>query len=274
MSAEKPSPKEHQLFIHSILDKTIEEIQFKNNPAYNGVLEGLSKDFGTEILKYIETNYPQITFEDMRAFIQVNDKYGGTVKSIFTTSKMKLLYCSPTTIRYILHALLILDYYKETMCKNIVELGQGYGGLFLAINMFANKFPDVCIRKYIMVDMPNSSQLTRKYLEAHKNVITIPYEVYDSVNMPNDIPRTTDSQSPNESFFISNYCYTALPRDTMKFYTNNLIRPCTHGFLTWQTCFGDNIDNADTYLEKNTIKKVVEEPLTGPQHAKNYFVYF
>ena len=188
---EKPSPKDHQLFIHSILEKSIEDIQFKNQSAYNGVLENLSKDFGTDILKYIETNFPQVTFEDMRAFIQVNDKYGGTMKSIFTTNKMKLLYCSPTTIRYMLHALLILNYYKETMCKNIVELGQGYGGLFLAINMFANKFPDVCIRKYIMVDMPNSSALTRKYLEAHKNVITIPYEVYDSVDMPSEIPRTT-----------------------------------------------------------------------------------
>ena len=136
---EKPSIKEHQLFIHSILNKSIDEIQFKNQGAYTYVLENLSKDFGAEILKHIETNFPQISFEDMRAFIILNDKYGGTVKSIFTTNKMKLLYCSPSTLRYILHALLILNYYKETMCKNVLELGQGYGGLFLAINMFANK---------------------------------------------------------------------------------------------------------------------------------------
>lgn len=273
MPVDKPSPKEHQLLIHSLLDKPIEEIQFKNQGAYTAVLENLSKDFGTEILKCIESKYPQITFEDMRAFIQVNDKYGGTVKSIFTTSKMKLLYCSPTTLRYILQALMILDYYKETMCKNIVELGQGYGGLFLAINMFASKFPDVCIRKYIMVDLPNSSQLTRKYLEAHKNVITIPYEVYDSVNMPSDIPRTTE-QYPNDSFFVSNYCYTALASETMKYYTKSLINKCTHGFLTWQTCFGEKVEDADSYLEKNTIKKVEEEPMTAPPDMKNYFVYF
>lgn len=271
---EKPSLKDHQLFINSILDKSIEEVQFKNHGSYNAVLENLSKDFGTEVLKYIEANFPQVTFEDMRAFIQVNDKYGGTVKCIFTTSKMKLLYCSPTTLRYMLHALLILSYYQETMCKNIVEVGQAYGGLFLAINLFAKKyFPDVEIRKYIMVDLPNSSNLTRKYLAAHSSVITIPYEVYDSVTLP-DVPRTTEAQSPNESFFISNYSFTAMDKTEMKKYKDNLIAPCTHGFLVWQTIFGDFIGNADDILGKNTVKKTVEEPHTGPAEANNYYVYF
>ena len=274
MIVPKPSPKDHQLFIHSVLDKNMADIQFKNQGAYNMTLENVSKDQGTEILKYIETNFPQVTFEDIRAFIQVNDKYGGTVKSIFTTNKMKLLYCSPTTLRYILHALLILNYYKETMCKNIVELGQGYGGLFLAINAFIGKFPDVQIRKYIMVDMPNSSSLTRKYLEVNNSIITIPYEVYDSVTMPPVIPTTTEAQSPNESFFVSNYCYTILQESDMKKYKEYLISPCTHGFLVWQTIFGESIDSTDSSLGKNTIKKVEEEPQTGPSDAKNYFVYF
>lgn len=273
MSVQKPSYKDHQLFIHSILDKNIEDIQFKNCGEYNSVLENLNKDRGTEVLKYIEDKFPQITFEDMREYIKVNDKYGGTVKTIFTTNRMKLLYCSPTTLRYILHALLILNYYKETMCKNIVELGQGYGGLFLAINMFAKKFPDVEIRKYIMIDMPNSSKLTEKYLDAHKDIITIPYEVCDSINLPN-VPITTDSQCPNESFFISNYCFTALVDQEMEKYKEYIIKPCTHGFLTWQTCFGDSIDNVDNKLNKNTIRKDEEKPQTAPDHVKNYYVYF
>lgn len=274
MLVPKPSFKDHQLFIHSILDKPIVDAQFKNQGAYNSTLEHVTKDQGTDILKYIETNFPQVTFEDIRAFIQVNDKYGGTMKSIFTTNKMKLLYCSPTTLRYILHALLILKYYNETMCKNIVELGQGYGGLFLAINAFLCKFPDVTIRKYIMVDMPNSSSLTRKYLEANNSIITIPYEIYDSVTMPPVIPTTTEAQSPNESFFISNYCFTILEKNDMDKYSEYLIKPCTHGCMVWQTCFGDSIDDADKILGKNTIRKVEEEPQTGPQTAKNYVVYF
>jgi hypothetical protein len=270
---EKPSHKDHQLFINSILDKPIEEIQFKNNSAYTAVLENLSKDFGTDMLKYIETNFPQVTFEDMRAFIQLNDKYGGTIKSIFTTSKMKLLYCSPSTLRYMLQALVILSYYNETMCKNVVELGQAYGGLFLAINMFAKKFPNVQIKKYIMVDLPNSSNLTRKYLEAHRDSITIPYEVYDSMSLPS-VPTTTDPQCPNESFFISNYSFTAMEKSEMAKYKTNLIAPCTHGFFVWQTIFGDWIDNADETIGKNVIKRVPEDPRTAPLDALNYFVYF
>ena len=125
-----------------------------------------------------------------------------------------------------------------------------------------------------MVDLPNSSNLTRKYLEAHSNVITIPYEIYDSISLPSVIPTTTEAQSPNECFFISNYCFTALDSPTMAKYAEALIKPCTHGFLVWQTIFGENIENTDSYLGKNTIKKTLEEPLTAPANIPNYFVYF
>lgn len=272
MSVPRPSYENHQQFILNVLEKPMTEAVFKNNIAYNLVLENVDKDRGTDILKYIETKFPQVTFEEMRAFIQANDKYGGTNKTIFTTSKMKLLYCSPTSLRYILHALLILNYYKETMCQNIVEVGCGYGGLFLAINMFSAKF-DVTIKQYILVDLPMSAELTRKYLELHSSVITIPFVVYDSTLLPANIP-TSGHQNPNDTFFISNYCFTAIEKTEASKYVSNIIQPCTHGFLVWQTCFGDSADNADAILGKTVVKRMEEEPQTGPSHAKNYYIYF
>jgi hypothetical protein len=270
-----PTYTNHQNFIETVLDGNIGEIQFKNNANYNNVLENLSRDNGVEYLSHIETEFPQVTFEDIRSFIMANDKNGGSIKTIFTMKNMKLLYCSPSNLRYIYHALLILSYYKETNCKNIVELGQGYGGLFLAINMFMNKIPDIVINKYIMIDLPNSSKLTTKYLEAHVGIIHIPSEIYDSTMIDNiAVPITECKQSPNDTFFISNYCFTAIDSVARENYVDKIIQPCSHGFLTWQTCFGANVHTADDILKKSIVNRPEETPQTAPKHVKNHYVYF
>jgi len=264
----------HQEFITNLLDKDIKEIQFKNNPNYNTVLENLSREHGAEYLKRIETQFPDITFEDIRQYINTNDKYGGAVKTIFTMSNMKLLYCSPINLRYIYHALLILKYYQETGCKHIVELGQGYGGLFLAIRQFTPKFPRACIQRYSMIDLPMSSQLARKYLEAHE--ATLPpsptqWETYDPTTLDTLIQDTFGS---DETFFISNYCFTAIDPIYQARYQQQIIDKCTHGFLVWQTCFGADINRVDQILHKTTINHPEEDPQTGPAHAKNFYVWF
>lgn len=265
----------HQNFIKTVLDGNMGEIQFKNNANYNNVLENVSRDYGVEYLNRIETEFPQVTFEDIRSFIIANDKYGGSIKTIFTMKNMKLLYCSPSNLRYIYQALVILSYYKETNGRNIVELGQGYGGLFLAINMFMNKIPGIVINKYIMIDLPNSSKLATKYLEAHSDIIHIPREIYDNTMIANiTVPITECKQSPNDTFFISNYCFTAIDSNAREMYVDKIIQPCSHGFLTWQTCFGVNVHAADDILRKSTINRPEETPQTAPKHVKNHYVYF
>ena len=270
-----PTYTNHQNFIETLLSGNISEIQFKNNANYNNVLENLSRDNGVEYLNRIETEFPQVTFEDIRSFIMMNDKYGGSIKTIFTMKNMKLLYCSPSNLRYIYHALLILSYYKETNCINIVELGQGYGGLFLAINLFMGKIPGIVINKYIMIDLPNSCKLTNKYLEVHGDMIKIPRDVYDNTMIDNiTVPITECKQSPNDTFFISNYCFTAIDSVAQEKYVDKIIQPCKHGFLTWQTCFGANVHNAENILKKSIINRPEESPQTAPKHVKNHYVYF
>lgn len=265
----------HQNFIETLLNKNIGEIQFKSNANYNNVLENLSRDNGIEYLSRIETEFPHVTFEDIRSFIMANDKNGGSIKTIFTMKNMKLLYCSPSNLRYIYHALLILSYYKETNCRNIVELGQGYGGLFLAINLFMNKIPGLTINKYIMIDLPNSCKLTNKYLEAHNSIIQIPRDVYDNTILDNiTVPITECKQTPNDTFFISNYCFTAIDSVEQEKYVDKIIKPCSHGFLIWQTCFNSNVHNADNILKKSIINRPEEDPQTAPKHVKNHYVYF
>ena len=257
----------HQKFIRSVLDKneSVTEMVFKSHSSYNNVLENLTKESGTKYLKQIETEFPEITFDDIRAFININDKYGGTLKTIFTTGNMKLLYCSPSSLRYIYHALIVLKYFQETTCTKIVEVGSGYGGLYLAINHFAPKV-NVAVEAYYLVDLLESAELTCKYLDGHASQLQIPYTICDH----GSIAKITDTNL----FFLSNYCFTAVDEATRKGYCATLLPQCSHGFVTWQTCFGCQVSQADTILQKNTINRMEEVPQSGPPHAKNYYVYF
>jgi hypothetical protein len=280
MSVPVPNYQEHQDYINTILNSDIKDLQFKNKIEYTKVLENLSRDKGAEYLRAIEEDFPTVTFEDIRTYINLNDKYGGAIKTIFTMSNMRLLYCSPTTLRYIYHALLILKYYQETNCKHIVELGQGYGGLFLAINFFLRKHQStatnpIIINSYTMIDLPDSCDLTIKYLQAHQDNLIIDWNVCDHQEISWETVNTTKTpDEPNDTFFISNYCFTAIDQEERTRYADMIIKPCTHGLLTWQTCFGADINQADQILRHTVIKKEEETPQTAQPHIKNYYVYF
>jgi hypothetical protein len=253
-------------YIKSILSTDIEEIEFKSDPAYNQVLENVTKNLGTEYLKKLETEFPDLKFEDMREFINLNDKYGSSIKTIFTTNKMKLLYCSPSCMRYMYHAMLVLNYLKKTGLTKVVELGSGYGGLYLAINIFAPKM-GVSLDKYYMVDLEEAIELTKKYLLAHKDSIICPLEIYNSVEFEEYV-------KVDDALFVSNYCFTAINESERNKYVNTLVKQAPHGFITWQTCFGLNVNNANTILQKTVQCKEEEHPQTASPEMKNHYVYW
>lgn len=267
-----PDYQDHQTFISTILHAELKDVQFKNKGEYTRVLENLTREKGALYLQQIEKEFPYVTFEDVRAFININDMYGGAVKTVFTMQNIKLLYCSPSTLRYIYHALKIIQYYQETGCKHIVELGQGYGGLFLAINTFAKKMPNLDIKSYTMIDLPNSNKLTAKYFNQHKDHITLEWKLLDKDQISWDTVSKNKDSDP--TFFISNYCFTAIPQEERQRYTDMIIQKCSHGFLTWQTCFGVDINQASQIIKQTTIKTEEETPQSGPSHVKNYYVYF
>ena len=86
---------------------------FKSNMNYRGILEHVSKEYGEKYLKLIEKEFPLIEMENLFEFIEINDKYGGTQKEMFTLNEMSI-YCSPTSLRYIYHACLILSHLQTT----------------------------------------------------------------------------------------------------------------------------------------------------------------
>lgn len=97
----------------------------------------------------------------------MNDKYGNPKQHKFMYNGLEIM-CSPTSLRYVFHSLLILKHFKTVSTKKMVEVGCGYGGLFLGINHFA-KILNMEIDKYYFIDLPEVTNLIKNIL----NYITI-----------------------------------------------------------------------------------------------------
>lgn len=256
-------------FIKTLDFNILDKIPFKSNSQYCGILEHVSYELGIKYLKLIETEFTDITIDHIRTFIDLNDKYG--IPKKFNYSFMNTtITTSPTTIRYIYHSLVILNYYKNTSCENIVEVGCGYGGLCLAINFFS-QILYIKIKEYNLIDLPEPCKLIKGYLDLHKDNIHTDIKIHLSETYGENIT------TPN-LFFISNYCYTEIDKEYNKMYSEKILSKTSNGFITWQNG-GNNgaypIELCSNITRKN-IKNVEEEkPQTDAGYGiyKNYFVY-
>ena len=257
---------EYQDSVNNILQSNT--INFKNNKSYNSILEHVSYEHGESyislIIEVVNKEFNEITFENIQDYLILNDKYGNPNKEIFLYNNVEI-NCSPTSLRYVLHAFIILKYLKDVNNRKIVEVGCGYGGLFLAINHFS-KLLNIVIDKYYFVDLPEICNLITKYLEMHKNIIGINYSTYSAYNYGLDI-------HDNNLFFISNYCFTEIEEIHRCNYIKYLFQKILNGFIILQTVFNVPIDSVNI-IDKN-IKHVTEEyPQTATITNKNYYVYF
>ena len=243
-------------------------LNFKTNKEYNGILEHVSFEQGNEyiylIQKTISEDFSEITFDNINEYLLLNDSYGSPVKKNFIYNNTPIV-CSPTSLRYILHALLILKYLKHTDLKKIVEVGCGYGGLFLAIDHFS-KILNIQIHNYYFIDLPEITKLIEKYLLIHKQKININYSIHSSCNYGEDI-------DDNNLFFISNYCFTEIDAEHRIKYIDSLFPKIKNGFIIWQTIFNVPIQSVNI-IGKDITKIIEEYPQTATINNKNYYVYF
>ena len=213
---------------------------FKSNREYMGILEHVSPQFGEEYLKLL---YSEIGMakQEIIEFCKQNDSFGNPNTYLIGDLGINV---SPTSLRYLYHASLILKHAGKS--DRFVEVGGGYGGLFLALT-YLSKTP---IREYHLVDLEPVINLQRIVLDDYTNVF------YHSSN-------TFGSDVPDNCFLISNYCFSEISLDLQKKYIENLICRCLKGFLAWNTipCYN---------FGKRTIIEQ-ERPLT---FGGNYFVYF
>lgn len=257
---------EYQKSVNDIIKS--KDLNFKSNKVYNSILEHVSYEQGTKyiylIIGIVNEEFKEITFENINDYLLINDKYGNPKKETFNYNNTQI-FCSPTSLRYILHSLLILKHAKSITNNKFVEVGCGYGGLFLAINHFS-KILNIPIENYYFIDLPEICDLIKNYIELHKNDITINYSIHKANNYGLDINDTN-------LFFISNYCFTEINEINRNNYIKYLFPKILNGFITWQTIFNLPINNVNI-IGKN-IKHIEEEyPQTATISKKNYYVYF
>lgn len=243
--------------INNLLNKDINEWNFKSNSYYRGILEHVNKKQAYEYLNEIKNHFTEFyntNKELLISFCHKNDLYGKTIKEDIDDFTV----CSPTNLRYILHSLLILDYMKNNDLNNldIIEIGGGYGGLCFFIKSLASYF-NITINSYIIYDLEAPVKLQKKYLEA-LNITNTNSFVLDE---------TTVKQLNKNSFLISNYGLSEFTIDIIKKYSSMIINPyCSHGFFTWNS--SEDINN---YIDNKEIKIIDEYPQTG---NINKYIYF
>ena len=147
----------------------------------------------------------------------------------------------------------------------MVEVGCGYGGLFLGICYFA-KILNIKIEHYYFIDLPEICNLIDNYVSLHIDIINISYSTHSAFNYGSEIDKS-------DLFLISNYCFTEIEKEYRDKYIDILFPKVINGFITWQTITGLPI--VQTYIINKQIYKIDEEqPQTANEVYKNYFVYF
>jgi len=222
---------------------------FKSYPFYTDILEHVSTEQGQQYLDIIRRDF-NVSDEDISWFCRKNDSLGSP-----NMSKYNNLITSPTSLRYILHALLILQHCKAggQNAPSIVEVGGGYGGLALAVDHFSARF-EINVASYTIVDLKNPSALQAAYISRHS--IRFPVAFVNSEKYGEEITGT-------DNFLVSAYCFSEIHADHQNNYLKTLFPKCSHGFIVW--------NHIPIFHIGKTIRTEIEYPLTG--HL-NMYVYF
>lgn len=225
---------------------------FKIHPDYTYMLEHVSFEQGNLYKAYIEKE-TTLSSDDIRQFCMLNDSVGSTSRMMFDGG----LICSPTSLRYIWQAYIILTYFKRLTGDepiDIVELGGGYGGLCLAIHTFAPHL-QVNIRSYTIIDLDAPNRLQEKYLAGFPMTFPVSFVRADTYGA---------TVSGTANYFISNYCFSEIDNVNQTNYIQTLFPKIIHGFMAW--------NHIPIYNFGFAIKDTDEVPNTGGR--LNRFVYF
>lgn len=252
-AAIEPTYRNYCVYTRGIV-QTNDISSFKRNPAYTEMLEHVSPKLG---LKYFETIVEShgLRDSDILSFCERNDSIGSPVLSLIGG-----MLVSPSSLRYIHHAILILKHCVRigNLSPSIVELGCGYGGLALAIDHYSGMF-NVKVKKYTMIDLDDPIGLQKLYSSNHRHSFPLEFvsaSTYGSAVVGND------------NFLISNYCFSEVSPREQQNYLRVLFPKCSNGFILW--------NHVKVFDIGKKIDVEPEVPLTCPIDAQNsnYHVYF
>ena len=200
-------------YVHKICtDKNIRG--FKSHPDYNYVLEHVLESQGRAYFDLLVQVFP---IDVIRAFCVKNDSVGNPRCTMYDG-----LVVSPTSLRYLYHAHLILTHLKKSDTRTVVEIGGGYGGLYLAIDFLQSRY-NVSIESYTIIDLPDPSMLQQYFLSSFST--TIPKHFLTSDNYGVEVGEPV--------FLVSCYCFSEIAKNHQEGYIRELIPKVTGGFIAW-----------------------------------------
>ena len=133
--------------------------------------------------------------------------------------------CSPNSIKYLYHGLLIVKKFIENQLQNItfVEVGSGYGGQCIILQNLCKLF-NIQIKKYVLIDLDNVVNFQRKYISAYELNHNCDFLSYEGLST---------YKFQENSFLFSSYSLSELTDSIRNQYYNLLLPFCSNGIIIW-----------------------------------------
>jgi len=234
---------------------------FKKDKAYNDILEHSTYEQGLGYINEIENVFGDESVEFIRESALANDKYGGASPQPYTV-RGNTISVSPSTLRYCKVASDILSIFGETSEMKICEIGAGYGGQCVILDLLFG------FKEYHTVDIEEACLLQTKYLDnvgvknhkqiSYKNITDT--DIFDSYDL-----------------VISNYAFSECKREIQDVYMDKILSKSKQGYMimnfVWDSIPGfQNMMRENDFREKIPNLKVAQEiPNTHPKNCIYYW---
>ena len=144
---------------------------FKRNKDYQLILSGGEKIIGDEAIKKIKRYNKFNELKNDLIKLKYNDSLGLPILHHYNLLGM----IDPSSLKYYSDYIELKNFIQEKQIDNIIEIGGGYGGLALILNMFFK------IKSYHLIDLEMPLKLQFKYLNQlveNKNT----FNFYNEIN--------------------------------------------------------------------------------------------
>ena len=233
--------------IKSNLQLDYDDMNFKSSKFYRYVVLLFEKKDTQNIFRNYFSRFTRLSKSKLMNLCKNIDKIGKPVKI-----ETVLGVIDPANVKYIYHAMEILDRAKKLNLNNIdfIEIGGGYGGLAYFIKHISKfEYYDIKINSYTIFDLPEAGKL-QKRISDYYNLDLIIADV------------NKDFTIQDNSFLISNYAFSEIGKKHKNLYMEKVFPYVSHGLLTW------NVNAFDINYFENVKADVIEIPYR--EQFRNY----
>jgi putative sugar O-methyltransferase len=237
-------------FVDSAISSEAVFKDFRRNFHYRQILEHVNYSLGFEYLSKLSNQ----SIQDLKRFPDVVALSSVGSPRRFYFKGLGLI--SPTLIRYEYVGQELQKYFGDSIGKNVVEIGVGFGGQY-AVLINSQE-----IDKYTMYDLPQVMKLTYKVLKSAG--------VESSKIIVGDI---NDPRIQGCDLVISNYAFSELPQGIQRRYIKGVMVNSRRGYLIMNSGKTDISGRSSGKYTLEGLRKVLpafevleEDPLTGPDN--------